>query len=43
MTAVDLEARVRRLEDLHEIGQRARYCQYLDDGRWDELGELFQP
>lgn len=40
----DLESRVRRLEDLHEIGQlRARYCQYLDDGRWDELVELFTP
>lgn len=39
---MDLEARVRRLEDLHEIGQlRARYCQYLDDGRWDDLVELF--
>ncbi|WP_109507853.1 nuclear transport factor 2 family protein [Nocardioides speluncae] len=41
---MDLEARVRRLEDLHEIGQlRARYCQYLDDGRWDDLVELFTP
>lgn len=39
---MDLEARVRRLEDLHEIGQlRALYCQYLDDGRWDELVDLF--
>ncbi|RRO16969.1 nuclear transport factor 2 family protein [Saccharopolyspora rhizosphaerae] len=38
----DLEARIRRLEDVHEIAQlRARYCQYLDDGRWDELAELF--
>ena len=38
----DLEARIRRLEDIHEIGQlRARYCQYLDDGRWEELAELF--
>jgi uncharacterized protein (TIGR02246 family) len=38
----DLEARIKRLEDIHEIGQlRARYCQYLDDGRWDELAELF--
>jgi hypothetical protein len=37
-----LEARIRRLEDIHEIGQlRARYCHYLDDGRWDELAELF--
>lgn len=39
---MDLAARVARLEDLHEIGQlRARYCQFLDDGRWDELAELF--
>ena len=39
---MDLEARVQRLEDLHEIGQlRARYCQYLDDGRWDDLVDLF--
>jgi ketosteroid isomerase-like protein len=39
---MDLEARVARLEDLHEIGQlRARYCQYLDDGRWDDLVDLF--
>ncbi|MDQ0380488.1 nuclear transport factor 2 family protein [Amycolatopsis thermophila] len=38
----DLEARIRRLEDVHEIGQlRARYCQYLDDGRWDQLADLF--
>lgn len=38
----DVEARIRHLEDVHEIGQlRARYCQYLDDGRWDELAELF--
>jgi ketosteroid isomerase-like protein len=39
---VDLETRVQRLEDLHAIGQlRARYCQYLDDGRWDELIDCF--
>lgn len=38
----DLEARVKRLEDVHEIGQlRARYCQHLDDGRWAELADLF--
>lgn len=37
-----LAARVQRLEDLHAIGQlRARYCQALDDGRWDELVDLF--
>ncbi|MDT0202950.1 nuclear transport factor 2 family protein [Nocardioides sp. AE5] len=41
---MSLEARVRRLEDLHEIGQlRARYCQLLDDGHWDDLVELFTP
>ena len=40
----DLAARVRRLEDLHEIGQlRAHYCQALDDGRWDDLVDLFVP
>lgn len=38
----DLESRIQRLEDIHEIGQlRARYCQCLDDGCWDELVELF--
>lgn len=38
----DLEARIKRLEDVHEIGQlRAKYCQHLDDGRWDELAGLF--
>lgn len=37
-----LEARIARLEDLHELQQlRARYCQYLDDGRWEELTQLF--
>lgn len=42
VAVLDVEARLRRLEDLHEIGQlRARYCQYLDDGRWDDLVELF--
>ena len=40
----DLPARVRRLEDLHAIGQlRAHYCQSLDDGRWDDLVDLFTP
>lgn len=39
---LSLEQRVARLEDLHAIGQlRAQYCQFLDDGRWDELVELF--
>jgi uncharacterized protein (TIGR02246 family) len=38
----DVLARLRRLEDVHEIGQlRARYCQYLDDARWPELADLF--
>ena len=42
--AGDLSARVRRLEDLHAIGQlRAHYCQALDDGRWDDLVDLFTP
>lgn len=37
-----LATRVQRLEDLHAIQQlRAEYCQRLDDGRWDELVELF--
>jgi hypothetical protein len=41
---MELEARVRRLEDLHAIQQlRAHYCQSLDDGRWDDLVELFTP
>lgn len=40
----DLRARIRKLEDIHEIGQlRARYCQFLDDGRWDDLVQLFTP
>jgi ketosteroid isomerase-like protein len=40
----DLAARVQRLEDLHAIGQlRAHYCQALDDGRWDDLLDLFTP
>lgn len=40
----DLGARVRRLEDLHAIGQlRAHYCQALDEGRWDDLVDLFTP
>lgn len=40
--ALSLAERVGRLEDLHAIQQlRARYCQALDDGRWDDLVELF--
>jgi uncharacterized protein (TIGR02246 family) len=42
VTEQDMLARIRKLEDAHEIGQlRARYCQYMDDGRWDELAALF--
>lgn len=41
-TPLTLEERITRLEDLHEIGQlRARYCQALDDGRWDDLADTF--
>lgn len=37
-----LEERIARLEDAQEIGQlRARYCQALDDGRWDDLADTF--
>jgi uncharacterized protein (TIGR02246 family) len=37
-----LEERITRLEDIHAIGQlRARYCQALDDGRWDDLADTF--
>jgi hypothetical protein len=37
-----LEERITRLEDMHAIQQlRARYCQYLDDGRWEDLTSLF--
>lgn len=37
-----LESRIRRLEDLHALGQlRATYCQHLDDGRWEDLADLF--
>lgn len=38
----DLLTRIQRLEDIHEIAQlRARYCQALDDGRWDDLADTF--
>lgn len=38
----DVLARLRRLEDVHEIGQlRAKYCQYVDDARWTDLAGLF--
>jgi hypothetical protein len=34
--------RVERLEDQLAIQQlRAKYCQYLDDGRWEDLTTLF--
>ncbi|GAB3309408.1 nuclear transport factor 2 family protein [Epidermidibacterium keratini] len=37
-----VEERLQRLEDLHELQQlRATYCQHLDDGRWEELADLF--
>ncbi|WP_098730044.1 nuclear transport factor 2 family protein [Brevibacterium epidermidis] len=41
-TTLALEERITRLEDIHEIGQlRARYCQALDDGRWEDLADTF--
>ncbi|WP_167193412.1 nuclear transport factor 2 family protein [Brevibacterium pigmentatum] len=41
-TTLTLEERITRLEDIHEIGQlRARYCQELDDGRWEDLADTF--
>ena len=41
-TTLTLEERISRLEDIHEIGQlRARYCQALDDGRWEDLADTF--
>ena len=41
-TTLTLEERISRLEDIHEIGQlRARYCQALDDGRWEALADTF--
>lgn len=41
-TTLSLEERITRLEDIHEIGQlRARYCQALDDGRWEDLADTF--
>lgn len=37
-----LEDRIQRLEDLHELQQlRAKYCQYLDDGHWESMTQLF--
>lgn len=36
--------RIQYLEDVHEISQlRARYCQALDDARWDDLTDTFIP
>lgn len=41
-STLTLEERITRLEDIHEIGQlRARYCQALDDGRWEDLADTF--
>jgi uncharacterized protein (TIGR02246 family) len=41
---MDLEARLRRVEDELEIAQlRARYCHLLDDRRWEEFVDLFTP
>ncbi|MFP3395950.1 nuclear transport factor 2 family protein [Brevibacterium sp. H602] len=41
-TTLTLEERITRLENIHEIGQlRARYCQALDDGRWEDLADTF--
>lgn len=38
----DLETRIRVLEDRQAIQQlRAEYCQHLDDGRWEQLADLF--
>jgi hypothetical protein len=37
-----LEERITRIEDIQAIGQlRARYCQALDDGRWEDLADTF--
>lgn len=39
---IELEERLRRLEDVEAIrALDARYCRLLDDGRWDELMEVF--
>lgn len=41
-STLTLEERITRLEDIHAIGQlRARYCQALDDGRWENLADTF--
>lgn len=38
----NLETRLRALEDRQAIQQlRAEYCQRLDDGRWEQLVDLF--
>lgn len=40
----DLVSRIQRLEDIHAITQlRARYCQALDDGLWEDLADTFTP
>jgi hypothetical protein len=39
---VDLEARAQRLEDLNAIKRLQRaYGYYLDEGRWDDVADLF--
>lgn len=38
----DLDARIRRLEDIEAIRRLdARYCRVLDDGDWEALAALF--
>lgn len=42
MTQDEFEARLRRVEDRLDIGElRARYCFAVDEGRWDDLVDLF--
>ena len=42
MTADDLEARLKRVEDVQAIKDlRARYCFAVDEGRWDDLIAMF--
>lgn len=41
-TLSTLETRITRLEDIEAIRRLdAKYCRYLDDGRWDDLMGLF--
>lgn len=40
----ELSSRIQYLEDVHAITQlRARYCQALDDGYWEDLMAAFVP